>query len=515
MVKSYSWVMMVGRTQAFETTGQRAHGGVPVVRAALLMAAAALAAPVVLAAPVAAETLEGALAKAYRTNPTLNAARSGQMALDETYPIQRAAGLPNLSIGSTYNENVLIPPGQFVVIPRTLQSQIQLNVPIYTGGRIKNAMRAADGRIAAGEEQLRGVEATVFSQVVAAYNDVLRDMSVVEFNRANINNLDVTLRQSRDRFEVGDTTRTDVAQAEARLAQAQGDLEQAEASLIASRERYIQQVGEAPVDLTLPPPLPGLPDTVDDALVIAIRDNPDIAAAVKNLEATGFDVKAARAGRLPTLSAFGNISRSDNFGNAQAEGGFLDIPASQTSAVVGFQFNLPLYQGGLPAAQIRQAQARQSEALENGIGTERQVVQTVRAAFAIWKASIAVIASAEATISANTLSLEGVRAENSVGTRTVIEVLNAEQELINARVLLATARRNAYVAAFTLIAAMGNAEARDLSLDGVTLYDPKVNAKAARGSYFDWSGRKLPAQRSTRTVDTPTQNAKVAGPPQP
>ena len=117
------------------------------------------------------------------------------------------------------------------------------------------------------------------------------------------------MRQSRDRFEVGDTTRTDVAQAEARLAQAQGDLENAEANLIASRERYILQVGEAPGVLSPPPPLPGLPDNVEEALTIAIKENPDIAAALKNLEATGFDVKVARAGRLPTLSAFGNLNR--------------------------------------------------------------------------------------------------------------------------------------------------------------------------------------------------------------
>ncbi len=494
MVKSYSWTRMSGWQSS---------------RAAMMTAA------VLLAAPAAAETLEGALAKAYATNPQLNAARSNLLALDQSYPIQRAPGLPNISLGSTYNENVLIPPGQFIVIPRTNQAQLQMNVPIYQGGRIINAMRSANGRIAAGEEALRGTEATVFSQVVAAYNDVLRDTQIVKTNTANVASLEVTLRSTSDRFEVGDTTRTDVAQAEARLEQARGELERSQAELIASRERYIQQVGEPPVDLALPPPLPGLPKTVEEALEIAIKDNPDIAAALKNLEATGFDVKVARASRLPTLSAFGNLQRSDNFGGAIVPPGFPDQPSSQTSGVVGFQFNLPIYQGGQPAALIRQAQARQSEALENGIGTERQVVQTVRAAFAAWKASIAVIASAEAAISANVLSLEGVRAENSVGTRTVIEVLNAEQELNNTRVALATARRNAYVAAFTLLAAMGNAEARDLSLDGVTLYDAKRYAKEARDTWFDWSGKPLPPQRSTRTTSTPAQTADVAGPPAP
>ncbi len=467
------------------------------------------------ATPVAAETLQGALAKAYESNPTLNTARANQMATDETVPIQRSQGLPNLSIGTTYNENVLIPGGQFIVTPRTLQTQGQLTVPIYNGGTIKNAIRAANGRIAAGQEQLRGTEASVFSQVVAAYNDVLRDMAIVEFNRANLNSLDVTLRSSRDRFEVGDITRTDVAQSEARLSQAQGDLTTAESNLIASKERYIQLVGAAPDNLAVPPPLPGLPASVDEAVEIAIRENPDIAAATKNLEASGYDVKSIRGSRLPTLAGFGRLNRSDNFGGVVVPPGFPKQPVQQTSGVVGFQASLPLYQGGRPAAQIRQAQARELAALETQIGTERQVVQLVRAAFVAWQASLSVIRSAESAIAANSLSLDGVRAENGVGTRTIIEVLNAEQELINSRVQLATSRRNAYVAAFTLIAAMGNAEARDLSLDGVTLYDPKVNARAASGSFFDWSGRELPPARSTRTINTPIQNANVQGPPRP
>ena len=468
-----------------------------------------------LAAPVAAETLQGALAKAYRSNPTLNAARDNQMAADENVAIQRSAGLPSAVINSTFNENVLIPAGQFIVIPRTLGSQAQLTIPLYNGGRIKNAVRAADGRVAAGQEQLRGTESGVFSQVVAAYNDVLRDMAIVEFNRANVSNLEVNLRSSRDRFEVGDVTRTDVAQSEARLSQAQGDLLTAEANLVSAKERYIQQVGEAPEALMPPPPLPGLPASVDEAVEIAIKDNPDIAAATRNLEATGYDVKAARGGRLPTLAGFGRLNRNDNFGGAIVPPGFPKQPSQQTSGVIGLQASLPLYQGGLPAAQIRQTQARQAAAMETVVGTERQIIQLVRSSFIAWKASLNVIKSAESAIAANTLSLDGVRAENGVGTRTIIEVLNAEQELINSRVQLATSRRNAYVAAFTLLAAMGNAEARDLDLEGVTLYDPKVNARKASGSFLDWSGGTAPVAQSTRTINTKAQDASVQGPPKP
>jgi outer membrane protein len=478
---------------------------------ARLRRSALLVGAMLLAAPTSAETLQSALAKAYQTNPTLNAARANQMATDENVPIQRAAGLPSLNLNSQFNENVLIPPGQFIVIPRTMNTQAQLQVPIYQGGLVKNGIKAADARVAAGEETLRATEASVFSQVVAAYNDVLRDTQIVEFNKANVNNLEVNLRATQDRFEVGDLTRTDVAQSEARLSQARADLRNAEANLIGSKERYIQQVGEVPADLSQPPPLPNLPAGVDEAVEIAIKENPDIAAATKNSEAAGFDVKAARAGRLPTLAGFGNFNRSDNFGGAIVPPGLqLNIPATQESAVVGAQLQVPLFQGGRPAAQIRQSQARLTAAMENQIATERSVIQQVRAAYASWKASLDVITSAEAAIAANSLSLEGVRAENSVGNRTIIEVLNAEQELINARVILATARRNAYVAGFTLLAAMGSAEARDLNLEGVTLYDAKANYKKARAFHLDWSGRDTPMVRSTRTVNTPAQNAATA-----
>lgn len=491
-----------------QTLGLGASRPARSVVAAALGCVSLLGPVLALGSPAAAETLQGALAKAYQTNPTLNAARANQMATDENVPIQRAAGLPSAQINSTFNENVLIPGGQFVVIPRTLNTQGQLQVPIYQGGLVKNGVKAADARVAAGAETLRATEASVFSQVVAAYNDVLRDTQIVEFNRANVRNLEVNLRATQDRFEVGDLTRTDVAQSEARLSQARADLRNAEANLIGSKERYIQQVGEVPADLSQPPPLPGLPASVDEAVEIAIKENPDIAAATKNSEAAGFDVKAARAGRLPTLSGFGTINRNDNFGGARANIP-INIPATQESAVIGAQLQLPLYQGGRPSAQIRQAQARKTAAMENQIGTERSVISQARSAFASWKASLDVIKSAEAAIAANSLSLEGVRAENGVGNRTIIEVLNAEQELINTRVQLATARRNAYVAGFTLLAAMGNAEARDLDLQGITLYNAKDNYRRAKGQFLDWTGRDAPMIRSTRTVTTPAQDAAI------
>lgn len=454
-----------------------------------------------LASPAAAETLLGALAKAYNANPTLSAARAQLRGTDEEVVIQRAQGLPRVEANATFAENVLIPPGQFVTVGRSVNSTLQLTVPIYQGGLVKNSVRAANQRVLAGQETLRGTEASVFSNVVAAYNDVIRDQSIVELNRANVRQLDVNFTASRDRFEVGDLTRTDVAQSEARLSLARGDLRTAESNLIASRERYIALVGDVPTDLAAPPPLPNLPETPDQAVEVAIKDNPDLLAASKSREAAKFDTRAADSARLPRLSAYAQ-GQSQNFLNS-IQGAVVNTPNQQTSGAVGVQASFPLYQGGGPSAQVRQAQARHSQAFEREIEVERGVVQQTRAAFASWRASQDVIRSAEAAVQANTLSLEGVRAEESVGNRTIIETLNAEQELLNAQVQLVSARRNAYVAAFTLLAAMGQAEARDLNLDGVTLYDPTANYRRVKGIFVDWDSDPKPKPVATRTVDTP------------
>ncbi len=370
---------------------------------------------------------------------------------------------------------MLIPGGQFVIIPRTLQTQGQLNVPVYQGGLVKFGVKAADARVLAGEETLRGTEASVFSQVVAAYNDVLRDTQIVEFNRANVRNLEVNLRATQDRFEVGDLTRTDVAQSEARLSQARADLRNAEANLIGSKERYIQQVGEVPADLSQPPPLPGLPRH-------RRRHQEQRGRRVRREgRARWSPAHAVRLWHVQSQRQLRRRPRPD----PDQHPGHAGIRRDRRAAAI--------------AAVPRQAQARKTAAMENQIATERAVIQQVRAAFASWKASLDVIKSAETAIAANSLSLEGVRA-----------VLNAEQELINARVALATARRNAYVAGFTLLAAMGNAEARDLDLQGVTLYDSKANYARAKGQFLDWTGRDAPMIRSTRTVSTPAQDAATA-----
>lgn len=455
-----------------------------------------------------AETLQGALAKAYASNPTLTGARAGQRATDENVPIQKAAGRPGAEVTGSYSESILKPTISFTSPQRTVNAQAQLNVPLYAGGAVRNGVKAAKVRVEAGQANLRGTEASIFSQVVAAYMDVIRDSAIVSLNLANVRVLEVNLQATNDRFEVGDLTRTDVAQSQSRLALAQSDLQTAQANLITSRENYIALVGSAPDDLAPPPALPGLPATPQTAVQVALADNPDIIAAEKSRDAARYDVKVAKAGNLPTLSAFtqaGYTNYLDTLENGTVGGG----SQINKQAQAGVQLSIPLYQGGRVAAQVRQRQAQLSQTMEQEIETERSVISQTRAAYASWQASLQTIESSQKAVDASSLSLEGVRAENSVGSRTILDILDAEQEALNARVQLVTARRNAYVAGFSLLAAMGHAEADDLGLEGGALYDPMVNYDRVKGKWFDWDYGTTPTPVATRTVDSVPQNANV------
>ncbi len=474
----------------------------------LLIAGAALAP---LAAPAAAETLREALRKAYDGNPQITGQRAAQRAIDENVPIARSNGLPSIGANGQFTENVVQASNSFVAPQRALTSSTQLSVPVFQGGGVRSAVRAAETRVESGRAQLRGTEADVFTAVVGAYMDVIRDDAIVGLNEQNVRVLDVNLRATRDRFQVGDLTRTDVAQSEARLALARAQLQSAQARLITSRENYVNLVGSPPTDLQDPPPLPNLPATPELAVSAAVQGNPTLQAAVGERDASRFDIGVARAQRLPQVNVVigGNYF---NYLNTLGSGTGVSVPQTGTAAQAGLGLTLPIFQGGRPAAQVRQAQARRSQAIENVTLTERAVVAQARSAFAVYRSSREVIASSEVAVEANKLALEGVRAENSVGTRTVLDVLDAEQELLNTQVTLVTARRDAYVAGFALLAATGNAEARDLGLGGGALYDPTLNYRRVRGRIWDFDSDADPVPVATSTAGTPAQGAQVTRP---
>ena len=462
-----------------------------------------------LAAPASADTLRDALVSAYETNPNLTAARQGQRATNEAVPLAKANGRPDITLQPSYVENVLQENGGSVAQARSISINGTISAPLYAGGGIKNAVRAAENRVAAGFANLRGTESAIFSAVVGAYMDVIRDESIVDLNRAQVGVLSVNLDATRDRFEIGDLTRTDVAQSEARLALATSNMETARANLIRSKEIYIQLVGREPGQLQAPPPLPNLPLTPDSAVTVALDSNPDLIAARESREAARFDRRAANASRLPTISVFTSQSYSNALNSISSNIPGFVADNSSLNPQAGVRATLPLYQGGQPAAQIRQAQARLGQAQELEIAAEREVIAQTRASYASWRAALDVIAASERAVSANELSLEGTRAENGVGNRTILDILNAEQELLNSKVQLVTARRNAYVAGFTLLAAMGKAEARDLGLEGGALYDPVADYQKVDGAWNDWSSQPDPVAKSTRTVDTAAQKAEI------
>jgi outer membrane protein len=347
---------------------------------------------------------------------------------------------------------------------------------------------------------LRAVEGDVFTQAVAAYMDVIRDRAIVELNQNNVRVLETNLQATQDRFQIGDLTRTDVAQSEARLQLGRSQLATAQGRLTGSEATYREVIGHAPGQLAPPPPLPPLPANADEAVRIALAHNPDLISISRQAIAAGYDVNVARAGRLPRLSGVASGNYVNILRGTEPNPLTGQEIRTGTNTSIGLSGSVPIFQGGLPAARIRQAQAQQGQVLEQVVGTERAVVQTTRAAFANYDASQKAIQAETVAVQANELALEGNRAEQSVGTRTIIEVLNAEQELLNSQVALVTAKRDAYVAGFQLLNAMGQAEARDLGLEGGPLYDPLGNYRRVAGNWNDWASDRRHPTVSTRTI---------------
>ncbi len=481
------------------------------MRTSFLIAASAFA----LAAPAAADTLREALNMAYASNPTLTAQREALKSTDAGVAIARAAGRPSVT-GTVGVSRDITSAG---TLRRTgskgpfLNGGVDLSYPLFNGGSVRNGVQAAETRVEAGRATLRAVEGDVFAEAVAAYMDVIRDRAIVELNRNQVKVLQTNYQATSDRFQIGDLTRTDVAQSEARLSLGKSNLAAAEGRLTTSEQNYRRVVGKAPGDLASPPPLPPLPVSADQAVQIALASNPDLISITAAGRAAGYDVRVAEASRLPTVSgiASGDYAYSfpDNGTNpvtGQAN------PQSGTATSIGVQGRIPLYQGGLPAARTAQARAQEGQLLEQRIGTERAVVATTRSAFATWQAAKLAIASNQEAVKANELALEGARAENSVGTRTILDVLNAEQELLNSQVALVTARRDEYVAGFNLLNAMGQAEARDLGLDGGPLYDPLGNYRSVAGNWNDWASHPRHDPVATSTVTVAEQPLPAAQP---
>ena len=464
-------------------------------RSRALATAAALAIAVAgLATTAQAQSLQDAIALAYRTNPTLLAQRANQRALDETYVQARSGLRPTLSVsggtGYSYRDGPNSPPtegidfdgdgiddipgndGRNITDGTTASVGVSLNQNLYTGGRIAHGINAAEASVLAGRENLRDVEQEVMQSVIQAYVDVLRDEEVLVIRRDNIAVLQRQLEESNARFEVGEITRTDVAQSEARLAQSESDLAVAEAQLSVSRAAFAAVVGQAPATLEATPALPPAPTDFDVALDSGLVRNPALAAAEYNLRAAEAQVAQTRAEYRPSVGLSASLGNSfDSLSN-------LDLNDSSREFSATAHISVPLFTGGLNASRVAQALERANAAQIGVEGQRRNVLQLVSSAYAQVIAARSTLLAGEEAVRAATIAAEGVRQEAQVGLRTTLDVLNQELELRAAQVTLANARRNEYVAQAALLAAMG--QLSGASLAPVEAYDPADNFQRVR-----------------------------------
>jgi len=463
-----------------------------------MLASAAVAAVLAgVAAPAFAETLQEAIALAYRTNPTLLAQRANQRALDETVPQARAGLRPQIDItgtagysrtdtggtpGTDFNGDgvIDIPGSSGITESDSGSATVALSQSLYTGGRVGHAISAAEANVLGGRENLRAVEQQVLASVIQSYVDVQRDLEILNIRQQNLAVLRRQLDESNARFEVGEITRTDVAQSESRLAQSQADLANAQAQLSVSRAAYAAVVGQAPATLTTPPQLPGVPSDFEVALDIGLLENPSVRAAQYQLQAAEERVAAARAEYLPSARLTASYGGSGDLTQ-------FDL-ADRTSFQAGASISIPLFTGGLNQSRVAQAREQANAAQIAIEGERRGVLQDVSSAYAQVISTRASLTAGEEAVRAATVAAEGVRQEAQVGLRTTLDVLNQELELRNAQILLTNARRNEYVAQALLLSAMGRLEGGDLD-PTIELYDPADNGDAVRGrGGLPWDG---------------------------
>lgn len=450
-------------------------------RCRTLAAAVAFAACSLLSTAANAETLIDALSAAYQYSPTLDAARAQQRARDEDIARANSGYRPNINASATVGRQrigtVSPIPGQSghnVGSPRGYA--IDLVQPLFTGFQVTNSVNAAEATDRAGRETLRSTEQQVLLDAVTAYGDVTRDQAIVKLDENNLKFLDAELKAQRDRFAVGEVTKTDVAQSEARRAVGQSDLDQARANLKSSRAIFEQVIGHPPSNLIEANPNTKLvPRSLQDAVAIGTKENPIVVQALYQEQAARYSVDQIRGQLLPQAQVEANYT--DQFDSSQNvdEGTSASIVASVT---------VPLYaNGGAIFAQVRQAKHNHIAALQQievqRASAQSQVVQA-------WSQLVGFKAQAvsdKASIVANTTALNGVREEERVGQRTVLDVLNAQQELLQSQVNLETTKRNILVASYTLVSAIGRLSVSEVGA-ATAVYNPEVHYQQVRNKWW-------------------------------
>ncbi len=446
-----------------------------------------------------AGTIEGALVLAYRNNPQLNAQRSATRATDENVPTALAGYRPRVTGTSSLTEQYLDNLTKTGTTPAgaALYNQSQgataissfgltTTQTLFNGFQTANRTRQAEGQVSSAREVLRTTEQNTLLNAATAYMNLLQTAAILELQRSNVNVLEVTLRQTRDRFTAGEVTRTDVAQAESRLAAGRSQLSLAESNYVTAQAQYQQVIGvPAPARLAPAAPVDRLsPRTLDGAIARGRTEHPLITTAMYNVDIAVQQVKVAEGALYPTLSAVGSVQKT--YGSASA------LTVLETlSASLGAQLSVPIYQGGAEYSTIRQAKETLGQRRMDLDTARDQVQSTVTQAWGQLEAAKAQINATQAQVTAAEVALNGVREEARVGQRTTLDVLNAQQDLVNARVALVTAQRDRVVASYTVLAATGALSPQVLALK-IEVYDPVTHYQQVRDV---WGGVRTPDGR--------------------
>jgi outer membrane protein len=429
------------------------------------------------------ETIGGALAKAYSSNSELNSARAGVRVTDETVAIAKSgyrpiiAGQSNLDYASQRGDRLTT--GSFGV---------EIQQMLFDGFQTTNNVRTAEAKVRASDESLRNTEQNILFNGASAFMDVIRDRQVAILRARNLEFLEEQVRAARSRFEVGEGTRTDVAQAEASRSSAVAQLAAARAQAVSSEAIYHQVIGEDPGKLASPSAAKGLPKSLDSAIVIANTEHPAILATEHLVDAAGFTVKSAEGSLLPQFSASANVAR--NYRNTVPES-FLSSDGTFNSASVGLQLTVPIYQGGRVAAQVRQSKESLGQARIEVDVTRDQVRSAIVSAWTQYDAARQSVAANREQVSAAQLALSGVIEERKVGQRTTLDVLDAQADVITAQVNLVSAERDVVVASYAILSAVGHLSAQRLGLQ-VTEYHPEEHYNAVKDK---WIGLRTPDGR--------------------
>jgi outer membrane protein len=462
--------------------------------------AGAVALGAILIAPAArADTLEWALAQAYRNNPSLNSQRASVRATDENVPQALSGYRPRVSITASGGEQSLytatktpptLPGGSPIYSTLSgynspVSTGITATQTLFNGFQTANKTRQAEAQVLAARATLRNTAQTVLLNAATAYMNLLRDSAILDLDRRNVEVLQEQLRQTTDRFNVGEVTRTDVAQAESSLAAGRSQVLTAEANYKASAATYRQVIGVNPGKLA-----PGTsvdrfsPHTLPAAISTGIGTNPSVVAAQFSVDVAQDAVKVAESALYPTLSVQGNYTQ--NWLSQQS----LSIMDSYSASVFGI-LSVPIYQGGAEYSLIRQAKETLGQKRLDLDTTRDTVRQNVVQAWGQLEAAKANIDATHAQVQAAEIALNGVREEARVGQRTTLDVLNAQQTLLNARVAVVTAQHDRVVASYTLLAAVGRLAPQVLGL-AVATYNPVVHYRQVRDS---WAGVRTPDGR--------------------